>query len=58
MGWIIWLIVGIILVGAMLFFSIRNSLDRRARQMRGSDPERAAALRNIRGQINRGGMYR
>lgn len=58
MGWIIWLIIGIILVGAMLFFSMRNSLDRRARQMQGADPERAAALRNIRAQINRGGMYR
>ncbi|SJM50716.1 hypothetical protein FM101_02175 [Arthrobacter rhombi] len=30
----------------------------RARQLRDSAPERAAALRNIRGQIDRGGMYR
>lgn len=58
MDWIIWLIVAVVVVLALIFLSTRNSLDRRARKLEDSDPERAAVLRNIRGQIDRGGMYR
>lgn len=58
MDWVIWLVVGIVLVLTTVFFSIRTGLDRRARRMKGADPEMAAALRDIRGQIDKGSMYR
>ena len=54
-----WLALGAIalLIFVVTFFSWRNNLGRKSRDLEGSDPEMAKALRDAQNQIEQGRGY-
>jgi hypothetical protein len=55
----VWLFIGGVAVAlfVLTFFTWRNNLGRKSRDLEGSDPEMAKALRDAQNQIEQGRAY-